>query len=114
LRADGSTQAFYGPWQPPLTCVGCGDASKQEDILCDQINKVPEELLAKLDAHDDLAPDDLLGRLKRDGGVVMKVSTPSRCTSPLGARRELSSVECRVGYGRVKKLGSRQQRRRHE
>ena len=78
LRADGSTQAFYGPWQPPLTCVGCGDASKQEDILCDQINKVPEELLAKLDAHDDLAPDDLLGRLKRDGGVLMKVSTPAR------------------------------------
>jgi len=73
LRADGSTQAFYGPWQPPLTCVGCGDASKQEDILCDQINKVPEELLAKLDAHDDLAPDDLLGRLKRDGGVVVGV-----------------------------------------
>ena len=78
LRADGSTQAFYGPWQPPLTCVGCGDASKQESILCDQINKVPEELLAKLSAHDDLAPDDFLGRLKRDGGVVMKVSTPSR------------------------------------
>jgi hypothetical protein len=78
LRADGSTQAFYGPWQPPLTCVGCGDASKQEDILCDQINKVPEELLAKLDAHDDLAPDDLLGRLKRDGGVVIEVGTPSR------------------------------------
>ena len=24
LRADGSTQAFYGPWQPPLTCIGCG------------------------------------------------------------------------------------------
>ena len=78
LRADGSTQAFYGPWQPPLTCVGCGDASTQESILCDQINRVPEALLAKLDAHDDLAPDDLLGRLKRDGGVVMKVSTPSR------------------------------------
>ena len=78
LRADGSTQAFYGPWQPPLTCVGCGDASKQEDILCDQINKVPEELRAKLAAHDDLAPDDLLGRLKRDGGVVIKVGTPSR------------------------------------
>ena len=78
LRADGSTQAFYGPWQPPLTCIGCGDASKQEDILCDQINKVPEELLAKLSAHDDLAPDDFLGRLKRDGGVVVKVSTPSR------------------------------------
>jgi hypothetical protein len=39
---------------------------------------VPEELLAKLDAHDDLASDDLLGRLKRDGGVVVKVSTPSR------------------------------------
>jgi hypothetical protein len=78
LRADGSTQAFYGPWQPPLTCVGCGDAAKQEDILCDQINKVPEELLAKLDAHDDLAPDDLLGRLKRDGGVVIEVGTPSR------------------------------------
>ena len=78
LRADGSTQAFYGPWQPPLTCVGCGDASTQESILCDQINKVPEELLAKLSAHDDLAPDDFLGRLKRDGGVVMKVSTPSR------------------------------------
>jgi hypothetical protein len=70
LRADGSTQAFYGPWQPPLTCVGCGDASRQEDILCDQINKVPEKLLAKLDAHEDLAPDDLLGRLQRDGGVV--------------------------------------------
>ena len=78
LRADGSTQAFYGPWQPPLTCVGCGDASKQESILCDQINKVPEELLAKLSAHDDLAPDDFLGRLKRDGGVGVKVSTPSR------------------------------------
>jgi hypothetical protein len=66
LRADGSTQAFYGPWQPPLTCVGCGDASKQEDILCE------------LDAHDDLAPDDLLGRLKRDGGVVVKVTSTSR------------------------------------
>jgi hypothetical protein len=77
LRADGSTQAFYGPWQPPLTCVGCGDASKQEDILCDQINKVPEELLAKLSAHDELAPDDLLGRLKRDGGVVMKAAALS-------------------------------------
>ena len=75
LRADGSTQAFYGPWQPPLTCVGCGDASKQEDILCDQINKVPEELLAKLSAEDDLAPDDLLGRLKRDGGVVIRVAS---------------------------------------
>ena len=74
LRADGSTQAFYGPWQPPLTCVGCGDASKQEDILCDQINKVPEELLSKLGAHDGLAPDDLLGRLKRDGGVVVSVT----------------------------------------
>ena len=78
LRADGSTQAFYGPWQPPLTCVGCGDASKQESILCDQINKVPEELLSKLSAKDELAPDDFLGRLKRDGGVVVKVSTPSR------------------------------------
>lgn len=75
LRADGSTQAFYGPWQPPLTCVGCGDASKQESILCDQINKVPEELLSKLSAHDDLAPDDFLGRLKRDGGVGVRVST---------------------------------------
>jgi len=73
LRADGSTQAFYGPWQPPLTCVGCGDASKQESILCAQINKVPEALLDLLGAQDDLAPDDLLGRLKRDGGVVMKV-----------------------------------------
>jgi hypothetical protein len=73
LRADGSTQAFYGPWQPPLTCVGCGDASKQEDILCDQINKVPEELLSKLSAKDDLAPDDFLGRLKRDGGVGVRV-----------------------------------------
>ena len=73
LRADGSTHAFYGPWQPPLTCVGCGDASTQESILCDQINKVPEELLAKLSAHDDLAPDDFLGRLKRDGGVVVSI-----------------------------------------
>ena len=73
LRADGSTQAFYGPWQPPLTCVDCGDASKQESILCDQINKVPEELLAKLSAHDDLAPDDFRGRLKRDGGVGVRV-----------------------------------------
>ena len=77
LRADGSTQAFYGPWQPPLTCVGCGDASTQESILCDQINKVPEELLAKLDARDDLAPDDLLGRLKRDGGVGVRASALS-------------------------------------
>ena len=77
LRADGSTQAFYGPWQPPLTCVGCGDASTQESILCDQINKVPEELLAKLSAHDDLAPDDFLGRLKRDGGVGVRVGAPS-------------------------------------
>jgi hypothetical protein len=78
LRTDGSTRAFYGPWERPLTCVGCGDASKQEDILCDQINKVPEELLAKLDAHDDLAPDDLLGRLKRDGGVVVKVLSKAK------------------------------------
>ena len=77
LRADGTTQAFYGPWQPPLTCVGCGDASTQESILCDQINKVPEELLAKLDARDDLAPDDLLGRLKRDGGVGVRASALS-------------------------------------
>ena len=73
LRADGSTQAFYGPWQPPLTCVGCGDAAKQESILCDQINKVPEELLSKLSAHDDLAPDDFLGRLMRDGGVGVEL-----------------------------------------
>ena len=86
LRTDGSTRAFYGPWERPLTCVGCGDASKQEDILCDQINKVPEELLAKLDAHDDLAPDDLLGRLKRDGGVVVKVGTPSRKRRTVRAR----------------------------
>jgi hypothetical protein len=78
LRTDGSTRAFYGPWERPLTCVGCGDASKQESILCAQINKVPEALLDKLGAEDDLAPDDLLGRLKRDGGVMMKVSTPSR------------------------------------
>jgi len=78
LRTDGSTRAFYGPWERPLTCVGCGDASKQESILCAQINKVPEALLDKLGAQDDLAPDDLLGRLKRDGGVMMKVSTPSR------------------------------------
>ena len=78
LRADGSTQAFYGPWQPPLTCVGCGDASKQESILCDQINKVPEELLSKLSAHDDLAPDDLLGRLKRDGGVGVRVLSKAK------------------------------------
>jgi hypothetical protein len=85
LRADGSTQAFYGPWQPPLTCVGCGDASKQEDILCDQINKVPEELLAKLDAHDDLAPDDLLGRLKRDGGVGVRVLSKTK-TKKRGGR----------------------------
>ena len=81
LRADGSTQAFYGPWQPPLTCVGCGDASKQEDILCDQINKVPEELLSKLSAQDNLAPDDLLGRLKRDGGVVVKSKSSFLLTS---------------------------------
>jgi hypothetical protein len=39
---------------------------------------VPEALLDKLGAEDDLAPDDLLGRLKRDGGVVMKVRTPAR------------------------------------
>jgi hypothetical protein len=39
---------------------------------------VPEELLAKLDAHDDLAPDDLLGRLKRDGGVVVKVLSKAK------------------------------------
>jgi hypothetical protein len=78
LRTDGSMRAFYGPWERPLTCVGCGDASKQESILCAQINKVPEALLDKLGARDDLAPDDLLGRLKRDGGVVVKVSTPSR------------------------------------
>lgn len=31
LRADGSTQAFYGPRQPPLTCIGCGDASTQRE-----------------------------------------------------------------------------------
>ena len=80
LRVDGSTRAFYGPWERPLTCVGCGDASKQEDILCDQINKVPEELLAKLDAHDDLAPDDLLGRLKRDGGVVVSVTKRNKAS----------------------------------
>ena len=36
---------------------------------------MPEELLAKLAAHDDLAPDDLLGRLKRDGGVVIRVAS---------------------------------------
>ncbi len=78
LRADGSTRAFYGPWERPLTCVGCGDASKQEDILCDQINKVPEELLAKLSAEDDLAPDDLLGRIKRDGGVLIGLSSQSK------------------------------------
>jgi len=78
LRADGSTQAFYGPWQPPLTCVGCGDASKQESILCDQINKVPEELLSKLSARDDLAPDDFLGRLKRDGGVGVRVLSKAK------------------------------------
>ena len=80
LRTDGSTRAFYGPWERPLTCVGCGDASKRESILCAQINKVPEALLDKLGADDDLAPDDLLGRLKRDGGVVMKVSSPTRRT----------------------------------
>jgi hypothetical protein len=78
LRADGSTQAFYGPWQPPLTCVGCRDASKQESILCVQINKVPEELLAKLSATDDLAPDDFLGRLMRDGGVGVRVVSKSK------------------------------------
>ncbi len=33
---------------------------------------IDEELLAKLDAYDNLAPDDLLGRLKRDGGVVVR------------------------------------------
>ena len=37
-----------------------------------------EELLAKLDAHDDLAPDDLLGRLKRDGGVVVRLGPRAR------------------------------------
>jgi hypothetical protein len=78
LRTDGCTQGCYGPWQPPLTCVGCGDASKQESILCDQINKVPEELLDKLSAHDDLAPDDFLGRLKRDGGVGVRVGARAR------------------------------------
>jgi hypothetical protein len=39
---------------------------------------VPEELLDKLGAEDDLAPDDLLGRLKRDGGVVMKLGARAR------------------------------------
>ena len=73
LRTDGSTRAFYGPWERPLTCVGCGDASKQESILCAQINKVPAELLDKLSAEDDLPADDLLGRLKRDGGVLVEV-----------------------------------------
>jgi hypothetical protein len=76
LRTDGSTRAFYGPWERPLTCVGCGDASKQESILCAQINKVPAELLDKLSAHDDLEPSDLLGRLRRDGGVLMQVEEP--------------------------------------
>ena len=75
-RTDWRTRAFYGPWERPLTCVGCGDASKQESILCAQINKVPEELLAKLSAHDDLDPSDLLGRLRRDGGVLMQVEEP--------------------------------------
>jgi hypothetical protein len=89
LRADGSTQAFYGPWQPPLTCVGCGDASKQESILCDQINKVPEELLAKLSAHDDLAPDDFLGRLKRDGGVGVRVRSYSKSKHKPGPVEEI-------------------------
>jgi hypothetical protein len=78
LRTDGSTRAFYGPWERPLTCVGCGDASKQESILCAQINKVPAELLDKLSAEDNLAPDDLLGRIKRDGGVVISVSSKSK------------------------------------
>ena len=73
LRTDGSTRAFYGPWERPLTCVGCGDASKQESIHCAQINKVPAELLDKLSAEDDLPADDLLGRLKRDGGVLVEV-----------------------------------------
>ena len=76
LRTDGSTRAFYGPWERPLTCVGCGDASKQESILCAQINKVPAELLDKLSAEDDLDPSDLLGRLRRDGGVLMQVEEP--------------------------------------
>jgi hypothetical protein len=39
---------------------------------------VPEELLAKLSAHDDLAPDDFLGRLKRDGGVGVRVGERAR------------------------------------
>ena len=107
LRADGSTQAFYGPWQPPLTCVGCGDASKQEDILCDQINKVPEELLSKLSAKDELAPDDFLGRLKRDGGVVVKVSTPSRKrrTGTMGTSRSSAlSRSVRALAATLKKL----------
>jgi hypothetical protein len=39
---------------------------------------VPEELLAKLDAHDNLAPDDLLGRLKRDGGVGVRVLSKAK------------------------------------
>jgi len=108
LRADGSTQAFYGPWQPPLTCVGCGDASKQEDILCDQINKVPEALLDKLGANDDLAPDDLLGRLKRDGGVVVKVSTPSRRRRThikSASRSGVLSRSVSAFVARLKKLG---------
>jgi hypothetical protein len=39
---------------------------------------VPEELLNKLSAQDDLAPDDLLGRLKRDGGVVVKLKKKTK------------------------------------
>ena len=31
-----------------------------------------------MSAEDDLAPDDLLGRLKRDGGVVVKVGPRAR------------------------------------
>ena len=92
LRTDGSTRAFYGPWERPLTCVGCGDASKQEDILCDQINKVPEALLEKLGARDDLAPNDLLGRLKRDGGVAMKVVSKSK-TKKRGETHEGARAE---------------------
>jgi hypothetical protein len=60
-------RALYGPWERPLTCVGCGDASRQESILCAQINKVPEALLDFLGAKETLAPDGLLGRLKSDG-----------------------------------------------
>jgi hypothetical protein len=39
---------------------------------------VPEELLAKLSAHDDLAPDDFLGRLKRDGGVGVRIRSKAK------------------------------------